>query len=95
YTEADEDGNLSGEVEVETGMSSCSQVEITSGLSEGETVYYKVTESDATSDETSMSDMFGGMGGGGNFDAGDFDAGNMPSGGGGGDMPSGGRGGGQ
>ncbi|MCC8074880.1 MAG: HlyD family efflux transporter periplasmic adaptor subunit [Clostridiales bacterium] len=96
YTEADEDGNLSGEVEVETGLSTSSQVEITSGLSEGDTVYYNVTESDATSDEASMSDMFGGMGGGGNFDAGDFDAGDFDAGNFDvGNMPSGGRGGGQ
>ncbi|MCD8354267.1 MAG: HlyD family efflux transporter periplasmic adaptor subunit [Clostridiales bacterium] len=97
YTEADEDGNLSGEVEVETGLSTSSQVEITSGLNEGDTVYYNVTESDATSDETdSMADMFGGMGGGGNFDAGDFDAGDFDAGNfDAGNMPSGGRGGGQ
>ncbi|MCD7756962.1 MAG: hypothetical protein LUH45_02135 [Clostridiales bacterium] len=81
---------------METGLSTSSQVEITSGLSEGDTVYYNVTESDATSDETSMSDMFGGMGGGGNFDAGDFDAGDFDAGNfDAGNMPSGGRGGGQ
>ncbi|MCD8007732.1 MAG: HlyD family efflux transporter periplasmic adaptor subunit, partial [Clostridiales bacterium] len=83
YTEADEDGNLSGKVEVETGPPTRSQVERTSGRSEGDTVYYNVTESDATSDEDSMADMFSAMGGGGE----------MPSGGdftGGGEMPSGG-----
>ncbi len=81
YTEVDEDGNLSGEVEVETGLSDSSQVEITSGLSEGDTVYYTKSES-TDSDSNSMEDMMGGGQGGGE----------MPSGG--GDMPSGGNGGG-
>ncbi len=40
YTQQDEEGNLSGEVAVETGLSNSSTVEIKSGLSEGDTVYY-------------------------------------------------------
>lgn len=40
YTSADEDGNLSGEVTVETGESDGTNVEIKSGLKEGDTVYY-------------------------------------------------------
>ncbi len=93
YTEADEDGNLSGEVEVETGLSSSSQVEITSGLTEGDTVYYNVTESDAASDEAdSMADMFSAMNGGGEMPSGGNEGGGDFTGGGrgGGDMPSGG-----
>ncbi len=87
YTEQDSDGNLSGEVEVETGLSNGTQVEITSGLSEGDTVYYSKSES---SGSDSM-DQMGGQGQGG-------PGGDMPSGGGeapsgGGDAPSGGPGG--
>ena len=60
YTKKDSDGNLSGEVEVETGISNGSQVEITSGLEEGDTVYYLKAES---SDTSSGQNMPGGMGG--------------------------------
>ncbi len=81
YTEQDEDGNLTGEVEVETGLSNDSQVEIVSGLSEGDTVYYLKAEGDSSEDS-----MQGGMGGmQGDMPSG---GGDMPSGG--GDMPSGG-----
>jgi multidrug efflux pump subunit AcrA (membrane-fusion protein) len=88
YTQKDEDGNLSGEVTVTTGLSDGTNVEITDGLTEGTTVYYQKTSS---SDSDSMSfDM-------GDFDMSDvqFDAGNGGmqgadgSGGNGGDMPSG------
>lgn len=45
YTEYDEENQtLGGMTEVETGISNSSYVEITSGLSEGDTVYYKVTD---------------------------------------------------
>lgn len=61
YTEYDEDsGEFSGMVEVTTGISNSSYVEITDGLSEGDTVYY------TTSEDSSLSDMmssFGDMGG--------------------------------
>lgn len=60
YTEKDDQGNLSGEVEVETGLSDGGTVEIKSGLSKGDTVYYQKTESDS---ETSEFQMGGGMGG--------------------------------
>lgn len=74
YTEKDEDGNLSGEVEVETGLSDGSQVEITEGLKEGDTVYYMKSEStDSTGAESGM-----GMPGGGKAPSG----GEAPSGGG-------------
>jgi len=57
YTEKDNDGNLSGEVEIETGISDGSQVEVTSGLSEGDTVYYLRSEST----ESSETMIFGGQ----------------------------------
>lgn len=41
YTKKDEDGNLSGEQEVTTGLSDGTTVEITEGLSEGDQVYYQ------------------------------------------------------
>ena len=87
YTETDSDGNPTGEVEVETGLSNGSYVEITSGLSEGDTVYYTVTESDSSSSSSGGMGGMSGMGGSG---------GDMPTGGGsssGGPGGSGGRGG--
>ena len=83
YTEKDSDGNLSGEIEVETGISNGSQVEITSGLEEGDTVYYLKAES---SDTNSGQNMPGGMEGQGSMP--DMNGGEAPS---GGQAPSGGR----
>ena len=40
YTEVDEDGNLGGETQITTGVSDGTNVEVTEGLSEGDTVYY-------------------------------------------------------
>ncbi len=60
YTQSDDDGNLSGETEVETGLSDGQNVQILSGLSEGDTVYYLRSGSG----ESSLFDMIGGMGGG-------------------------------
>lgn len=81
YTKKDSDGSLSGEVEVETGISNGSQVEITSGLEEGDTVYYLKAES-----SDSSSGMPGGMDGqGGGMP--DMNGGEAPS---GGQAPSGG-----
>ena len=82
YTKKDSDGNLSGEVEVETGISNCSLVEITSGLEEGDTVYYLKAES---SDTSSGQNMPGGMDGQGGMP--DMNGGEAPS---GGQAPSGG-----
>ena len=71
YTKKDSDGNLSGKTEVETGLSNGSQVEITSGLSEGDTVYYmkNTSSEDSSSDKAQMpggdSDMPGGSNGNG------------------------------
>lgn len=82
YTKKDSDGNLSGEVEVETGISNGSQVEITSGLEEGDTVYYLKAES---SDTSSGQNMPGGMGGQDSMP--DMNGGEAPA---GGQAPSGG-----
>ena len=82
YTKKDSDGNLSGEVEVETGISNGSQVEITSGLEEGDTVYYLKAES---SDTSSGQNMPGGMDGQGSMP--DMNGGEAQS---GGQAPSGG-----
>lgn len=88
YTEYDElTGEYSGKVEVTTGLSNSTYVEITSGLSEGDTVYYTEAE------ENSFGNMFGNMGGfgggGGSFPGGS--GGGMPNfggGSGGSGMPS-------
>lgn len=48
YTETDEEGNLSGEVQVTTGLSDGDTVEITEGLSAGDTVYYQKTGNSST-----------------------------------------------
>lgn len=93
YTSVDEDGNLSGEVTVETGLSDGDTVEITSGLEDGDTVYYEKTGNTSSSGGSDMSsgDTSGTMPSGG----GEMPSGDMPSGGGdtsgtGGGAPSGG-----
>jgi len=81
YTQYDEElGEYGEKVDVVTGLENSTYVEIKSGLSEGDTVYY-------TEEESSFSG-FGGMPGG---DMSDFGGGEMPSFG-GGEMPSGGGG---
>ncbi|MFV0528169.1 MAG: HlyD family efflux transporter periplasmic adaptor subunit [Lachnospiraceae bacterium] len=77
-----EDSTLTGETEVETGLSDGTTVEITSGLVEGDTVYYQQIEVQSSSeDETTTGFSMGGS----------MQSGEMPSGG-GGEMPSGGGG---
>lgn len=73
YTETDEDGNLSGEVSVVTGLSDGSIVEITEGLLAGDTVYYQKTGGSSSGQNSGK--MEGGMdngempqGGPGNFE---------------------------
>lgn len=73
YTEQDDEGNLSGEKEVTTGLSDGTTVEITDGLEEGETVYYNKT---GNTNSSSGSDGFSGGDGGNGGPGGD-----MPSGG--------------
>ena len=88
YTSYDESsGEFGGMVEVTVGISNANYVEITGGLNEGDTVYYK-------EQQTTSGFMPGGMDfGGGSMPGGDF-GGGMPSGDfGGGNMPSGGPGG--
>ena len=93
YTQQDSDGNLSGETEIKTGLSDGSNVEITEGLSEGDTVYYMRSEKSSDS----SSDMSQGMPDMGDFDfpgGGNSDMGGGPGGGQGG-APGGGPGQGQ
>jgi multidrug efflux pump subunit AcrA (membrane-fusion protein) len=68
YTTASEDGELGGEVAIETGLSDEDAVEVTSGLDEGTTVYYqqRVTSSAASTG----TDSFGQRGMGENFGTG-------------------------
>ena len=94
YTEKDSDGNLSGEVEVETGLSNGNKVEITSGLKSGDTVYYLKTTSRGSSDsQQNMQDMGGGPGGNGEAPSGDMGGNGGGPGGNSGEAPSGGPGG--
>lgn len=79
YTKKDDEGNLSGEQEVSTGLSDEDKVEITDGLSEGDTVYYQKTGNTQGTDSGQTPQQGGGSG---NME--------QPSGGGMGEMPSGG-----
>lgn len=73
-------GELGGMIEVATGLNNGSSVEITGGLSEGDTIYYIEPEDEGFR-------FGGGMPGGMNFGGGgmpegmDFNAGNLPGGG--------------
>lgn len=88
YTSQDSDGNLSGEVAVETGLSDGDNVEITSGLEEGMTVYYmRSGSSDSESSSFRGGMMPGGFAGGGQ--GGSMPGGNRGTGGSGG-YPGGG-----
>lgn len=78
-------------VEVETGLSDDSYIEIVSGIEEGDIVYVPETVRESSGEEGEMGMMPGGDMGGG-MPSGDM-GGGMPSGGGGGGMPSGGGGG--
>lgn len=93
YTEEDEDGMLSGEVEIETGISDGTRVEIISGLEEGQTIYYQMAVSEESSGEGFGGRMgFDMMNGGERPEGGRGDrSGSIPSGG----MPGGGGPGGQ
>lgn len=88
YTEYDEEtGEFSGMQEVVIGLSNSTYVEITDGLSEGDTVYYTESEEEDSfgfgmmnfGEEGSMGDMPGGgsMPSGG-MPGGDMSGGNMP-----------------
>lgn len=86
YTSVDGDGNLSGETEVETGLSDGDTVEITDGLSDGDTVYYEKT-GNTTSASAGMGGEMPSGGNGGEMPSG---GGDKPSDSGNGGMPSGG-----
>lgn len=67
YTEKDDStGELSGKTKVETGTTDGNNIEITSGLSEGDTVYYKMlgTGSSDSEEEDNLRGGEGGMTGG-------------------------------
>ncbi len=86
YTQADSEGNLQGEQEVATGLSDGETVEITDGLSEGDSVYYQ------RSGKISEQDNFpgaGGMEGGPGGSMGDMPKGGFRGGESGGGMPGG------
>lgn len=70
YTENSEN-TLAGEVEIETGLSDETYVEVVSGLSEGDTIYYQMAGSEDSSSSNSK-EGFGGMPGG-DFNGGGFD----------------------
>lgn len=80
YTEKDENGNLTGEQQVSTGLSDGQNVEITEGLSDGDTVYYEKIGGNNSSSERANP----GEGSAGEMPRGDMGGGEMP---GGGQMP--------
>lgn len=85
YTSYDEETKeYGGMVEVATGLSNANDVEITSGLKEGDVVYY--TERRSGNPFFGAFGGFGGMSGGDMSGFGDYGGGSMPS------MPSGSRG---
>lgn len=85
YTSYDEETKeYGGMVEVTTGLSNANDVEITSGLKEGDVVYY--TERRSGNPFFGAFGGFGGMSGGDMSGFGDYGGGSMPS------MPSGSRG---
>lgn len=88
YTTND-NGSLGGKTKITTGLSNDSTVEITDGLSEGDTVYYKdLSGQELTSSQNNMSNMGNNMQksqqGGGNGDPLGDNGGTPPSGGNGG-----------
>lgn len=93
YTGYDESsGELTGKTEVTLGMSDDNSVEVTEGLSEGDTIYYEMRSSDSSDSKSGKSGM-GGMGMPGMNGSGDMKmGGDRPSGGNGGERPSGGNG---
>ena len=89
YTECDEEsGTLGGMVEVTAGISNSVYAEITSGLSEGDTVYYTEKEDSAFSFAMPGGD-FGGAPGSGDFGGGNRGGGGPSGGPGDGGFPGG------
>lgn len=101
YTGKTDEGQLTDEIQIQTGLSDGTNVEVTEGLSEGDTVYYTVINSQNGTDRMESFGMPG-MGGGMNFNGkmnpGDFShdmGGGMPQGGPQGERQSDGQGGGK
>ena len=65
YTEKNTDGTLSGEVEIQTGMTDGNTVEITDGLEEGDTVYYMRSKNSSSGSSADMRNKMPGGGQGG------------------------------
>lgn len=84
YTEKDEEGNLTGEQQVSTGLSDGQNVEITEGLSDGDTVYYEKIGGNNSSSDGFSERVNPGEGSNGEMPRGDMSSGEMP---GGGQMP--------
>ncbi|MDD7209082.1 MAG: HlyD family efflux transporter periplasmic adaptor subunit [Lachnospiraceae bacterium] len=69
YTKKESDGTLSGEKTIQTGLSDGENVEIVSGLEEGDTVYYtrNAGNANSTSDKENGMQMMPGQNGSSNF----------------------------
>ena len=87
YTGKTDEGQLTDEIQIQTGLSDGTNVEVTEGLSEGDTVYYTVINSQNGTDSMEgfgMPGMGGGMNFNGKMNPGDFShdmGGGMPQGG--------------
>lgn len=101
YTGKTDEGQLTDEIQIKTGLSDGTNVEVTEGLSEGDTVYYTVINSQNGTDSMGgfgMPGMGGGMNFNGKMNPGDFShdmGGGMPQGGPQGERQSDGQGGGK
>lgn len=101
YTGKTDEGQLTDEIQIQTGLSDGTNVEVTEGLSEGDTVYYTVINSQNGTDSMGgfgMPGMGGGMNFNGKMNPGDFShdmGGGMPQGGPQGERQSDGQGGGK
>lgn len=101
YTGKTDEGQLTDEIQIKTGLSDGTNVEVTEGLSEGDTVYYTVINSQNGTDRMEgfgMPGMGGGMNFNGKMNPGDFShdmGGDMPQGGPQGERQSDGQGGGK
>ena len=100
YTGKTDEGQLTDEIQIQTGFSDGTNVEVTEGLSEGDTIYYTVINSQNGTDSMGGFGMpgMGGMNFNGKMNPGDFShdmGGGMPQGGPQGERQSDGQGGGK
>lgn len=75
YTGKSDEGQLTDEIQIQTGLSDGTNVEVTEGLSEGDTIYYTVINSQNGTDSMGgfgMPGMGGGMNFNGKMNTGDF-----------------------